>query len=306
MNGIISLPIESIFRYGLTAIILVLIGLILRAGLHHSILARSTLSGDMRRRWSVTIRSTLILVSIIGLAIIWAPQLQNFAVSLIAIAVAFVLATKELLDCLIGSFFRTVSNAYTIGDRIEINGIRGNVVDHNFLTTTLLEIGPGQTSHQYTGRAIVIPNNQILSHVLTNETYSKDYRLHVITVPLSTDDDWKVAEHILLEAAQEECQPYIHEARKKMKALEGKAWLDAPSVEPRVTVQLPEPGCINLLVRVPCPTPFPSRLEQAILKKFLNAFSFAARVIQDRPLSGSDMSLGTNGSKPFLPHLEEK
>ena len=118
----------------------------------------------MRRRWSVTIRNTLILVSIIGLAIIWAPQLQNFAVSLIAIAVALVLATKELLDCLTGSLLRTASKAYAVGDRIEINGTRGNVVDHNFLTTTLLEIGPGQTSHQYTGRAIVIPNNQLLSH----------------------------------------------------------------------------------------------------------------------------------------------
>ncbi|MCA9473745.1 MAG: mechanosensitive ion channel family protein [Nitrospirales bacterium] len=287
MSGILPFPIETLFRLGLTACILVLIGLILRAGLHHSVLERSRLSGDMRRRWSVTIRNTLILISIVGLAIIWAPQLQNFAVSLIAIAVAFVLATKELLNCLIGSFFRTASNAYSVGDRIEINGIRGNVVDHNFLTTTLLEIGPGQTSHQYTGRAIVLPNNQLLNHSLTNETYSKDYRLHVITVPLSTDDDWRLAEHLLLKAAQEECQPYLQEARKKMKALEGKAWLDTPSVEPRVTIQLPEPGHIHLLVRIPCPTPFPSRLEQAILKKFLNQFSYAPRFSGSTPMPSS-------------------
>lgn len=141
----------------------------------------------------------------------------------------------------------------------------------------MLEIGPGQTSHQYTGRALVIPNSFFLKHALTNETYSKRYRLHIITVPLSTDDDWIQAERLLLEAAQEECQAYLEEAKRHMKELEGKVWLDAPSVEPRVTIQLPDAGRINLLLRIPCPTQFPSRLEQAILRKFLSRFRFAPR-----------------------------
>lgn len=66
---------------------------------------------------------------------------------------------------------------------------KSNVVDHNILTTTILEIGPGQTSHQYTGRAMVIPNSFIFNHLLTNETYTKKFRLHIITIPQSTDDD---------------------------------------------------------------------------------------------------------------------
>ncbi len=277
MEEITTLPIESLFRYGLTTLILLVMVFVLRVGLHHSILERSGLRGDTRKRWSVNIRNSLVFLSIAGLFFIWAPPLQTFAVSFLAFALAFVIATKELLDCLIGSMFKTASSAYSIGQRIEINGIRGNVVDHNFLTTTLLEIGPGQTSHQYTGRAMVIPNSVFLRHSLTNESYSKEYRLHIITVPLSTDDDWKLAEHLLLEAAQEECQGFLQEAKRKMKELEGKVWLDAPSVEPRVTIQLPGPGQINLLLRIPCPTSFPSRLEQAILKKFLSKFYFAPR-----------------------------
>ena len=170
-----------------------------------------------------------------------------------------------------------LTKTYTLGDRIEIGGIRGNVLDHNALTTTILEIGPGQTSHQYTGRAMVFPNSWIFSYALINETYTKKFRLHIITVPLSTDDNWKAAEKLLLKAGQEEATPYIEDARTYLKKLEGKLWLDAPSVEPRVTIQLPEPGRIHLLLRVPCPTQYPSRLEQAILKKFLADFQFAPR-----------------------------
>jgi small-conductance mechanosensitive channel len=125
---------------------------------------------------------------------------------------------------------------------------------------------------------MVIPNSFIFDHPLTNETYTRKYRLHIVTVPLSTDDDWRTAERLLLQAGEEESAPFIEEARTYLKRLEGKLWLDAPSVEPRVTIQLPEPGRINLLLRVPCPTQYPSRLEQAILRKFLSDFSFVPRL----------------------------
>ncbi len=277
LENILDLSSEESFRYGISTVILSLIILVLRTGLHHSILERSDLKVETRRRWTVNIRNALIFLFIIGLVFIWAPQLQTFAVSLFAIAVAIAIAIKELIDCTIGSIVRAVTRSYSIGDRIEIAGIRGHVVDHNLFTTTLLEIGPGQTLHQYTGRAMILPNSFFLRHTMTNETYSKDYRLHIITIPLTTDDNFESAEAILLEAAQEECQSYLQEAKRKMKELEGKSWLDAPSVEPRITVQLPEPGRINLLLRIPCPTRFPSRLEQAILRKFLLKFSFAPR-----------------------------
>ncbi len=248
-------------------------------GIHHSLFRSTELSVETRRRWAVNLRNGLLFLFILGMVFIWAPQLQTFAVSVFAVAVAFVLATKEIIDCLSGSALRVLTKAYSLGDRIEIGGIRGNVVDHNALTTTVLEIGPGQTSHQYTGRAMVIPNSFIFDHPLTNETYTKKYRLHIVTVPLSTDDDWKTAERLLLQAGEEEAAPFIDEARIYLKKLEGKLWLDAPSVEPRVTIQLPEPGRINLLLRVPCPTQYPSRLEQAILRKFLAEFSFAPRLM---------------------------
>ncbi len=264
-------------RYVLSTVILVLIVIIIRMGIHHSLFQGTDLSVESRRKWAGTIRDILLVIFIIGIGFIWASKIQAFAVSLLAIALALVLATKEIITCFGGSIVRMLTKTYTLGDRIEIGGIRGNVLDHNALTTTILEIGPGQTSHQYTGRAMVFPNSWIFTYVLINESYTKKFRLHIITVPLSTDDNWKLAEQLLLKAGREEAAPYIEDARTYLKKLEGKLWLDAPSVEPRVTIQLPEPGRIHLLLRVPCPTQYPSRLEQAILKKFLKDFPFAPR-----------------------------
>jgi hypothetical protein len=218
------------------------------------------------------IRNVIAAIFVIGLAFIWAHELSTFAVSLVAIAVALVLATKELILCFSGTVLRAGANAYALGDRIEIGGTRGNVIDHNLLATTVLEIGPGHSSSQYTGRAVVFPNSLLLSHPVINETYMKEYVVQVLTIPLTMEDDWQAAEKLLLEIAMRECGPFMEEARVHMKQLEGKAWLDAPSVEPRVSLHLPEPGRIHLLLRIPSPAHRTSRLEQAILRLFLLAF----------------------------------
>ena len=243
--------------------------------LHRILVHRDVLLGEDRRRRTVMIRNGLLVLIVLGMILIWAPQMQPLAVSLLAIAVALAIATKEIIDCLSGTLLagrQQGSIRWAIG--LKIVEFRGNVVDINLLSTTLLEIGPGQTSHHYTGRAMTIPNRMILQHSVTNESYSKDFRLHIVTVPLSTTENWKEAERILLEAAQEECRSFLEEAKQHMKKLEGRTWLDAPSVEPRVTFQLPEPGRINLLLRIPCKTKYPARVEQAILRRFLSQYSF--------------------------------
>lgn len=243
----------------------------------------SRLTVETRRRWIVNIRNTLVAVFLLGMILIWAPQLQPFAVTLIAVALALVFATKELLACLSGALLRIGVNAFSLGDRIEIGSVRGNVVDHTWFATKVLEIGPGQTSHQYTGRAMVFPNSLLLSMPVTNETYTKKYVLHITTIRLTTDDDLLKAEAILLDAAWKECSAYLEDAKRYMKNLEGRHWLDAPSVEPRVTYQFKDAGRVNLLLRVPCRAHETARMEQAILRTLFATFRFAPVSSDNQP-----------------------
>lgn len=251
--------------------LLVVIGS-LRLVLVRTIVERESVPMEDRRRLAVQIRNVLAVVFIFGLFFILANELRAFAVSLVAIAVAIVLATKELILCLSGTALRIGANAFTIGDRIEINGVRGNVIDQTFLATTILEIGPGHTTSQYSGRAVVFPNSLLLAHPLINETFMKDYIVHIMTIPLAASEDWQRAEKLLIEIANEECRPFLEKAARHMKELEGRHWMDVPSVKPRVSVQIPDPGRVNLLLRIPTPAHRTSRLEQAILRRFLLSF----------------------------------
>ena len=262
---------SSVVLDGLTSLLLLLSLLIFRTLIVRAIAKNPTLSMEAKRRWIVSIRNAVLFVLLAGLVVIWAHELQALAVSLVALAAAFVLATKELILCWSGAALRVGGKVYSVGDRIQIAGHRGVVLDHDMFATKLLEIGPGQASHLYTGRVMVFPNSLLFMHALIKENPGREYGLYILVVPLRDNDDWRDAERHLLDAAKAECSPFMEEAGRHMKLLEQTTLLEAPSPEPRITIQLSEPGRIQLVLRFPAPDRGRSRIEQAILRRYLTA-----------------------------------
>lgn len=235
---------------------------------------RNVHAHDLRRKWLVQSRNGLILFLILGLVIIWGDELRAFALSVVAIAVAFVVATKELILCVTGSILKTGARSFNIGDRIQIKDFRGDVIDQNLLATTILEVGPGKITHQRTGRMTVIPNAMFVSEPLINESFTHDYVLHVFTVPFKREDDWQSAQKLILESAQKHCQNYLDDVRGHMKNIGEHRGLEVPTVDPRVTLSVPTAGEVHLIVRVPAKSGQRGFLEQSILSDVLTNNDF--------------------------------
>ncbi|NJL16917.1 MAG: mechanosensitive ion channel family protein [Nitrospira sp.] len=261
---------SSVALDGVKSLILLLVLLIVRKILVSGLANNSTLSMESKRRWVVATRNSVVFAFLLGLMIIWAHELQAFAVSIVALAAAMVLATKELILCWSGAALRVGGKVYTVGDRIQIAGHRGVVLDYDVFATKLLEIGPGQSAHLYTGRVTIFPNSLLLTNPLVKENPQQEYGLYTLTVPIKSEEDWQRAERALLEAAKHECAPFMGEAVRQMKLLEQANLLEAPSPEPRITIQLPESGKMHLVLRFPAPDRGRSRIEQAILRRYLS------------------------------------
>lgn len=126
-------------------------------------------SSELRGRLLVNSRNAPVLLAVFGLVFIWGEQLRSLARSIVPIAVAFVVATKELILCVSGSILKGGAGSCSIGDRIQVKDFRGDVIDQTLLTTTLLEVRPGKASHQRAGRMIVLPIALFVSEPVTNE-----------------------------------------------------------------------------------------------------------------------------------------
>jgi small-conductance mechanosensitive channel len=227
---------------------------------------------EKKRRYLVNLNTLLTFVFLCSIFVIWTDELRSLVFSLTAILVALVIATKEFLMNFFGGLFKMTQNSFHVGDRIEVDGVRGDVIDRTFLATTLMEIGPGKKTHQLTGRSVVIPNSVFLSKTVINESYLKNFVLHTFNITISNKDDWERAESILLERCHHYCGEFFEAAQTYLNRLHLKSHLEVPVLKPRVHINILDHEKLELITRITAPAAIKGRIEQKIVKDFLREF----------------------------------
>jgi small-conductance mechanosensitive channel len=261
----------DVLKQAISTLVLMLAFFIFRWAIIPTIRRWNAPSGEEKRRWIIQIKNVSLIILAAGLFGIWATELRAFALSLVAVAAALAIAWKEIIQCFMGGFWIASVRPFEIGDRIEINGYRGEVISHTFLSTTLLEIGPVKEVHQLSGRQVVVPNSIFLMHPVQNQSLQQEYVLQTIRVVVNADEDWRKLEQAMLEAANGECRSFLEPARLSMARLGQREGLDLPRVEPRVTFQYDGNGYLIATLRFPTPLDRVSRTEQAIMRAVMNA-----------------------------------
>jgi small-conductance mechanosensitive channel len=94
------------------------------------------------------------------------------AVSLGIVSAIFGFALQTPLSSFIGWVYLLVKRPYRVGDRIEIGGATGDVIDVGYLDTTLWEFGgPYVSTDHPSGRIIKFPNANVLSEPVYNYSW---------------------------------------------------------------------------------------------------------------------------------------
>lgn len=224
---------------------------------------------EKRRKYFVNLNSIITFIVIFSIFLIWSEELRSLALSLAAILVAIIIASKELILNFMGGIFKLTQNTFHLGDRIEIEGIRGDVIDRSLLSTTILEIGPGRETHQLTGRSVNIPNSVFLTKTLTNESHLKNFVLHTFKIPLKANSNWQEREVLLIEICEQFCGDYFEEAQKHFDRIQKISHLEVPILKPRIHINIVSPEQLDLIVRFTAPAAMKGRIEQRILKEYL-------------------------------------
>lgn len=227
------------------------------------------LSIENKRRSLVVSRNITMLLLFFGLAMIWAAQIQTLALSMFAVAAAIVVATKELIMCLSGSILRSVTKQYSIGDYIEINSLRGRVVDINMLNTLMMQIGPNPLIGQLSGKTLSFPNSLLLSHPVRRDNILGDYVIHTveIPVPIHLDSDEIIGR--LKGVLEPLCEPYVPAIKQHLENVQTQKLFITPAAQPRVSRVPHDDKVYNIIVRFASPVAKRLEIQQAVLDEFL-------------------------------------
>lgn len=236
-------------------------------------ISHSRMNKDQKRRTQSNLRATILILILGTAAILWADDIYQYILSLAALAAGVAIAFKEFFLNLGGAFYRLFAKPFSVGDRIEINGIRGDVVDIGFMSTLVLEVGPGNLTHQFTGRTITLPNAKLLTTAVFNENESAhdddDFILHSFEVPIPNDSDWKHHFDTMIEVAKESCEKYQDQAYQYFKKITDRRQVEMPKIAPRITLKFKSTAEIDMIVRISAPIHRRGTIEQDIVRQYL-------------------------------------
>lgn len=239
---------------------------------------------ERRRRIASNIKNTLFVILVFGLLFIWAPSLRTFALSLTAFAVAIILATKELILCLSGTFLKTSTGDIKVGDWITVNGIRGEVIDQSIMSTKLQELGDGGSRFDFTGRTITLPNSIFLSAHVINDEMNKKFVYHTMTIVIDKASDPSPVIDAITGAIKSAVQPKIKDALEYKSRIEEKAGISLPGADPVIHFGTTGEGKVKLMVRAMMPTDSATAIEKTAMLAGLEAMrAQAAKEEAEKP-----------------------
>lgn len=229
------------------------------------------LSENQRKWMSITKNSTFVCL-IILLFILWESEINEFALSVTAIAIAIVVASKEIILCITGSIQRASSRSFSIGDWIEVGSLCGEVIEHNLIATVLQEIDLEHGQYDFTGKTATLPNSMFFSLPVKNLNFMKRYVFHNFSIVVKDFVNLYPMLDQLLPKLEDHFSYFADVARRYNTMIERHAGVDLPSSEIHAHIKSGSIGEQHVHFRIFCPTDKAVELESAIRNDFMIEF----------------------------------
>lgn len=202
----------------------------------------------MRYSFNKTISILYLLVFLFALVAIWIEQTETILISFGLIGAGIAFSLQDVFKNFAGGITIFSTGMYRVGDRVEINGKIGDVIDIGVLYTTIMEIGEWVNGNQATGRLTIIPNSNVLTNNVNNFTKDHNFIWDEISLPITYASDWKKASNVILEIIKKQTENIAAQADKEITKLGEKYYLPKKPVEPVIFLTLTD-NWINLNIR---------------------------------------------------------
>ncbi len=199
-------------------------------------ITRYVKTSDTRYRLRKFITFLSYVVVILILSIIFSDKLGGLTVALGVAGAGVAFALQEVIASFAGWFAVTFAGFYNPGDRVQLGGIKGDVIDVSFLRTTVMEVGEWVKGDQYTGRVVRIANSFVFKEPVFNYSGDFPFLWDEITVPVKYGGDHHLARKILLEVATRVVGEYSTSAAVAWQDFSKQYLLEDAFTDPMVTL----------------------------------------------------------------------
>lgn len=171
-----------------------------------------------RRRKAVN--TLLGIAVVIAIFCLWVHHLRQAGTFAGLVGAGLAVALKEPLLAIAGRIAIFVGHMYNVGERVEIQQMKGDVIDIGFFYTRMMEIGNWVGGDQASGRVVQFSNSLIFGTPVFNYTQNFGYIWDEIELPLTYSSNSKAASEILLDVGNEYTETFLKNARAALQKMQ--------------------------------------------------------------------------------------
>ena len=174
---------------------------------------------------------TILLVSIV-----FSDHLGGLTVALGVAGAGIAFALQEVIGSFAGWLAIMFGGFYKTGDRVQLGGIKGDVIDIGVLRTTIMETGQWVDGDLYNGRIVLIANSFVFKEPVFNYSGDFPFLWDEIKIPIHYGSNYDMASQLIMRAGNEIANKLSEESHSKWMSLQNKYRLEDAQTEPMISM----------------------------------------------------------------------
>src|SRR4051812_13757813 len=223
---------------------------------------------------------------VIGLLSIWFDDAKQLQTMLGLVTAGVAIASQRAITAFAGYLVIMRGKHFTVGDRIQMSGVQGDVISLGFLQTRILEMGqppdvtdqepPGMwvRARQFTGRMVTVTNDKVFDEPVYNFTREFPFIWEELRIGVGFDVDHARAEQILLDAASMVMRDYGGEAEAARQRVQERYGVALDEERPRVYWRITD-NWLELAIRLVVPEHGIREIKDRMARRILPALAAA-------------------------------
>ncbi len=226
---------------------------------------------DVRRRHQLLLvrRIAMWVVALAIAGVAFATEASSLATFAGLLSAGIAVAMQSVLVSIVGYFFLIGKYGLRVGDRVQIGGVTGDVIDLGLVRLHLMELGP---EHGPTGRVVAFANSvvfQVSGGIFKQiPGVSLAWREVKLAIPLNAD--YNAVKQRLLDTANGVLEKYREEFERQTRELRRTSMSAAEETHAHVQLRFSSEA-IEATVRYPIPLQRAAEVEERMSRKLIGA-----------------------------------
>ena len=169
-----------------TLLVIVVFSLIKRLA---EFIIEKTVNLEKQYNFNQVIQIIISLLEVIILFFVWENYIKSLVTLVSILGASLIVALRETVLSFFAGIYIKTKRVFVVGDRIEVDGYKGDVVNISSFDFDMLEIDNSSFNGQSTGIIISLPNSYVFTKEIKNLTKGFKYVWNELSVKVKLDSD---------------------------------------------------------------------------------------------------------------------